>query len=336
MKLRVGVIGAGGFGNIHLAGYNKNINCQIVAVASGTEKSARLASEKYKIPNIYWGESWKVMLEKENLDIVSICSPNYLHAEMTLEAIKQNCNILCEKPIAISAQELINIEKALKAKSLIYFTSFQKRYIPFLSDIKTIINNDVIGNVNLIRHTFSHYGPYTSWRPLSKDKWFFSAEKAGGGVLMDLGVHSIDLLRYLIGEYYKVEGYSYNTSCKNIINEDNCNVLVRFQNNVLGVITVSWCNEPVDILEIFGTKGMLRVDLHSPEPLSYKPKILEKNQYIKEFLKQKYSHTIMGQQLLMDHFVNCVVNKKQENPNFHDGKRAVEFVLEAYSMKKKV
>ena len=331
MKLRVGVVGAGGFGNIHLSGYNKNINCQIVAVASGTEKSARLASEKYNIPNVFWGDNWKVMLEKEDLDIVSICSPNNLHAEMTIEAINHNCNILCEKPIAISYKELNSIEGALKDRALIYFSSFQKRYIPFLSDVKFIIDNGVIGNVNIIRHTFTHLGPYTSWRPLSNDKWFFNAQKAGGGVLMDLGVHSIDLLRYIIGEFSNVEGYSFNTSCKDIVNEDNCTVLVRFQNKVLGVITVSWCNEPLDILEIFGTKGMLRIDLHSPEPLSYKPNALKRDQYIKESLKKKYDTNYLGQHLLIDHFVNCVVNKKQEHPDFTDGKRAVEFVLEAYS-----
>jgi UDP-N-acetylglucosamine 3-dehydrogenase len=336
MKLKVGLIGAGGFGNIHLSCYAKNNSCQLVAVASGTEKSAKRASEKYNIAKIYWGDDWKSMLEEEELDIVSICSPNYLHAEMAIEAINHNCNILCEKPIAISNQELNDIEEALKRRSLIYFTSFQIRYIPFLTDIKTIIDNNAIGKINLIRHIFSHYGPYTSWRPLSQDKWFFSGEKAGGGVLMDLGVHSIDLLRYLIGEYYRVEGYNYNTSCKNIDNEDNCNVLFRFKNDVLGVITASWCNEPLDILEIFGTKGMLRIDLHSPKPLSYKPEGLKRKEFIKEFLKKEYSHSKIEQHLLIDHFINCVINKKQEHPDFNDGKRAVEFVLEAYSMKKEV
>ncbi len=333
MKLKVGLIGAGGFGNIHLSGYTKNNYCQLVAVASGTKKSATLASEKYNIPGVYWGDDWKRMLENENLDIVSICSPNYLHAEMTIEAIKHNCNILCEKPIAISYQELNNIEMMLRKSNLIYFTSFQKRYNPCLPYAKSVIENNAIGEINFVRHIFSHYGPYTSWKPLSQEKWFFNADKAGGGVLMDLGVHSIDLLRYLVGEYSKVEGFSYNTSCKDIVNEDNCSVLIRFLNDVLGVITVSWCNEPSDVIEIYGTKGMLKIDLHSREPISFKPKILKKNQYIKMFWKKDYSQNKIGQHLLIDHFINSVISKKQEQPDFIDGKRAVEFVLEAYSKK---
>ncbi|MFW9951948.1 MAG: Gfo/Idh/MocA family protein [Candidatus Thorarchaeota archaeon] len=331
MKLKVGLIGAGGFGHVHLSGYIKNINCELVAVSSGTEESAKFASEKFNIPNVYWGDNWKLMLENNELDIVSICSPNYLHAQQTIEAINQNCNILCEKPIAISNEELKNVEEALKNRTLIYFTSFQKRYIPFLPNVKEMIENGVIGQINLIRHVFSHFGPYTSWKPLSQDKWFFDPLKAGGGVLMDLGVHSIDLLRHLIGEFSKVEGYSYNTSCKNIVSEDNCNVLFRFQNEVLGVITVSWCNEPMDIIEIFGTRGMLRVDLHSKNPFSYKPKGLKKNPILKKALKYKYNRSAIPQHDLIDHFINCILKRKQENPSFLDGKRAVEFVLEAYS-----
>jgi predicted dehydrogenase len=333
MKLKVGLIGAGGIGYFHLSGYKKNENCELVAVASRTEKSSKTAAQKFKIPKAYWGEDWIKMLEENKLDVVSICSPNYLHAPMVIEAIKNNCNILCEKPIAISINELKDIEASLRTKKLIFFSAYQKRYIPIIPQIKKVIENEVLGEINLVRHFFSHYGPYTSWRPLSEQKWFFDSEKAGGGVLLDLGVHSIDLLRYLIGDFSKIEGYSHNTTCKKISNEDNCSVLFRFRNNAIGVITVSWCNEPLDIVEIFGTKGILRIDLQSNEPLDYKPKNLKKNEVLKKILEQKFTMNVIPQNLLIDHFIQCVLNRNQENPNFEDGKRSVEFVLEAYSSK---
>jgi UDP-N-acetylglucosamine 3-dehydrogenase len=333
MNLKVGLIGAGAFGYLHLSGYKKNENCEIFSIASRTEKSAKTAAQKFNIPKVYWGEDWRKMLEENKLDVISICSPNYLHAPMAIAAMKNNCNILCEKPIAISANELKEMETNLRNKNIIFFTSFQKRYIPFISQIKKVIESKILGEINIVRHFFSHYGPYTSWKPLSEQKWFFDSEKAGGGVLLDLGVHSIDLLRYLIGDFSKIEGYSYNTTCKNISNEDNCNVLIRFRNNAQGVITVSWCNEPTDIIEIFGTEGMLRVDLQSSEPLDYKPKKLKKNETIKEILEGKFSSNEIPQHILIDHFIQCVLNGKQENPNFEDGKRAVELVLEAYSFK---
>lgn len=331
MRLKVGLIGAGGFGYLHLSGYKRNDNCEITAVASRTEKSANKAAEKFNIPQIYWGDSWKEMLEREQLDVVSICSPNYLHAQMVIEALKNNCNVLCEKPIAISIKEIYEMEQELGSKDLIFFSSFQKRYISFISKIKEMIENHIMGEINLVRHVFSHYGPYTSWRPLSEQKWFFEADKAGGGVLLDLGVHSIDILRYLIGEYNRVEGYSYNTTCKKIDNEDNCNVLFRFNNGVLGNMTISWCNESTDIIELFGTKGILKIDMQSREPLSFKPRKFGRNPAIKEFLERDFSMKGMPQHLLIDHFIDCILKGKQEHPDFYDGKRAVEFVLEAYS-----
>ncbi len=333
MKLRIGLIGAGGFGYLHLSGYKKNENCELVAVASRTEQHAKKAAEKFNIPKYYWGDDWTKMLEENSLDAVSICSPNYLHAPMTIEAIKNNINILCEKPICISEKELEEIETMLSKNKLIYFSSFQKRYIGLFSQIKEIIDNKALGEINLVRYFFSHYGPYTSWKPLSEQKWFFDSELAGGGVLLDFGVHCIDILRYMLGEYHEIEGYSYNTSCKNIKDEDNCNVLVRFENNTLGVISVSWCNEPMELFELYGTKGTLKINLHLTESLSFAPKRLKRNQFIKNALEYKPTSDI-GQHLLIDHFINCILEGKQEHPDFNDGKRATEFVLKAYSLKK--
>jgi predicted dehydrogenase len=333
MKLKVGLIGAGGFGYLHLYGYQKNEHCDLVAVASRTEQHAKKAADKFNIPNYYWGDDWIKMLEENSLDVVSICSPNYLHAPMTIEAIKNGINILCEKPICISQEELEKIESMLSKKNLIYFSSFQKRYIELFSQIKEIIDNNVLGDINLVRYFFSHYGPYTSWKPLSEQKWFFDSELAGGGVLLDLGVHCIDILRYLIGEFHEIEGYSYNTFCKNIKDEDNCNVLFRFENNTLGVISVSWCNEPMELLELYGTNGTLKINPHVTERITYAPIKLKKNQLIKSLLDYEPTNEI-AQHLLIDHFINCVLEGKQEHPDFNDGKRATEFVINAYSLKK--
>jgi len=333
MKLKVGLIGAGSFGYYHLSGYKKNANCDIIAVASRTEQSAKKAADKFEIPNVYWGDSWKQMLEEQSLDIVSICSPNYLHAPMTIMALKNNCNVICEKPIAINKTELENIENTLNGTGLIYFTSFQKRYMTVIPYIKKIIESKVFGDINIVRYFFAHYGPYTSWHASSEQKWFFDKKMAGGGVLLDLGVHCIDLLRYLIGEFTEIGGYNYSNNCKKIEDEDNCNVIFKFKNGALGNITVSWCSEPSEILELIGTEGSLKIDLQSNTPLTFQPKELQRNKYIKEALEADYNVNIIPQEKLIDHFVSCVLNKNQENPNFQDGKRAVEFVLESYQMR---
>lgn len=313
--------------------YAKNPDCEIVAIASRTVEHAKVVSERFNIPNIYVGRNnWKNLLDKEELDIVSICTPNYLHAPIVLKAIEKNCNILCEKPIAISREELSQIEEKLKNTNIIFFTSFQKRYNPVFKLLKDIIKKDVLGKIISARYYFSHYGPYKSWQAISEEKWFFDSEKAGGGVLLDLGVHCIDILRYLLGEYDIVNGINFNTSCINMQDEDNCNVLFRFKNDALGFITASWCNEPLETVDIFGTKGYIKLDLTNKNFVSYGPRKLKKNEFLQSLIEYKSSGE-MAQYILIDHFIECIKRKTQENPNFEDGKKAVEFVLDAYSLK---
>ena len=315
-------------------GYAKNPECELVAIASRTAEHAKKVSERFNIPNVYvGGDNWKTLIDKEELDIVSICTPNYLHAPIVLKAIENDCNILCEKPIAISRDELSQIEEKLKNKNIIFFTSFQKRYNPVFKLLKEIIENNVLGKIISVRYYFSHYGPYKSWKALSEEKWFFDSKKAGGGVLLDLGVHCIDILRYLLGEYDRVNGINFNTSCINMEDEDNCNVLFRFKNDTLGLISVSWCNEPSEFLEIYAKKGYIKVDISGRSRLSFGPNSLKKNKSIKRLLKFKPTNK-SAQNKLIDHFINCIQTKKQESPNFDDGKKAVEFVLEAYSFKR--
>ncbi|MBD3254822.1 MAG: hypothetical protein GF383_07000 [Candidatus Lokiarchaeota archaeon] len=239
-------------------------------------------------------------------------------------------NVLCEKPICITRNELIKIENKIIDTDLIYFTSFQKRYVPIFIYLKDILEEQLLGKINLIRYIYSHKGPYTSWKPLSKERWFFDAEKAGGGVLLDLGVHCIDILCMLTGDYSNIAGYTQNTTCKGIKQEDNCSVLFRFKNDAIGIISVSWCNELMEMVDIFGTKGTLRVDLHDKNPVKVMPRKLKRNKFIKKALNYRPSLEI-AQHSLIDHFIECVIREEQGHPNFFDGKKALEFVLNSYN-----
>ncbi|MEJ2296807.1 MAG: Gfo/Idh/MocA family oxidoreductase [Candidatus Lokiarchaeota archaeon] len=202
MPIKVGVIGAGGFGTIHLQGYSKNPNCEIVAIASRTKNHALKATQEFSVEKIYFGDDdWKKMLVSEDLDAISICTPNYLHAPMALEALNNGIHVLCEKPICINEKELEELAGANKESPPIFMTSFQKRFNPLIPLLKSILDNEVLGRLTLMKYHFSHYGPYISWKALSEERWFFDSAMAGGGVLLDLGVHCIDIMRHLIGEY---------------------------------------------------------------------------------------------------------------------------------------
>lgn len=332
MKIKVGLIGAGGFGNIHLQAYAKNPNCEIVAISSRTKIHAENAAQRFSVDKVYFGDDgWKSMIKTEDLNAVSISTPNYLHAPMVLEALHNGLHVLCEKPICITRNELEELEQTINKIDLIFVTSFQKRFNPVIPVLKSIIDAEILGKLINVKYNFSHYGPYTSWDALSEERWFFDSRMAGGGVLLDLGVHGIDLLRYLIGEYKKVNGVNSNTSCIDMKDEDNCNVLFNFQNDTLGMISVSWCNYPSEIIELYGKKGNLRIDFRSKRPISFQPSSLKKKKLIKKALSIKI-HSNNYQDKVINHFIEAIINNEQKHPNFFDGKRAVEFVLEAYNI----
>ncbi|MHA1149241.1 MAG: Gfo/Idh/MocA family protein [Promethearchaeota archaeon] len=332
-KLRVGLIGAGAIGKVHLAGFQLNKNCELLSIASRTKGHAEAFATRFGIPSIYIEEKWKDMLRIEDLDIVSICTPNYLHAPMILEAIQNDIHILVEKPICITKEELNEIDTALSRNNLILFTAFQKRYIPIFPILKRMIDRGDLGTITLARFMLSHLGPYITHNALSKERWFFDNKKAGGGVLLDLGVHCIDLFHYLIADYGKVEGVSVSTNCIKMKDEDTANVLFKFKNNALGVICTSWCANPSEIIEIFGTRGTIKIDLLARKPLSFTFKEKVENELLKEAIKCKIK-TIIPHFKLIDHFIDCIIQGKQESPDYDDGRKAVEFVLEAYHLLK--
>jgi predicted dehydrogenase len=329
--LKIGLIGAGAIGDVHLQGFQQNKDCKVIAVASRTKEHVQETAEKFNIPKQFIGDNWKDLL-REDIDAVSICTPNYLHAPMILEAIKRDVHILCEKPISISLRELDRIEKALNEKPLIFYTAFNKRYNPLFSRIKEGIEEGLLGKILNSRYYLSHYGPYKSWRAKSKEKWFYDSQKAGGGVLLDLGIHCIDLFRYLLGEFESIEGVSYDTFCIDMEHEDTCNVNFRFQDGSLGIISVSWCNYPSEFIEIFGRKGTLKVNLFTNE-FALSPGKLKRDKLGKSIMNFKKikenTHS-----LLIDDFIKSIIEKKyfSYSPSFLNGKRAVEFVLNTYKL----
>lgn len=274
------------------------------------------------------------MLDSEDLDGVSICTPNFLHFPMIMEALKRDVSILCEKPVCITLDECIKVESFLKEKDLIFFTAFHKRYLSVIPLLKQLLIEERLGDITMVRYFFSHLGPYTSHNARSKIRWFYDSKMAGGGVVLDLAVHSIDLLRYLIGEYSVVEGYSEKTSCLELSDEDTGTIIFKFKSGPIGNISVSWCCQPTELIEIFGRKGTLTVDLTSKVPCQVYPKELIKDPLIKELSKHKLS-TIEPHHLLIDDFVKSFRTKNQKSPNFTDGKRAVEFALDAYDLRRK-
>jgi len=242
---RAGVIGAGAIAQAcHLPGYDKNSHAELVAFAD--PEQARHKEMAKLFPEMTGYAHYKDMLAKEQLDVVSVCTPNKYHAPATIAALEAKCHVLCEKPIATTLKEtdrMMAAAKAARRKLMVGFTHrlmAGPRHKPFM-----------------IRVRFAHGGPYPGW---AKGKWFYEQDMAAGGAMLDMGIHAIDLCLWIFGPVASVMGKAV-TLIKKIEVDDNAVMLLEFKSGALGCIEVGWTSKPgFTGLEIYGTKGSLLCD----------------------------------------------------------------------------
>ncbi|MHA1377069.1 MAG: Gfo/Idh/MocA family protein [Candidatus Helarchaeota archaeon] len=334
-KIHFGIIGAGAVGYENTSLFNQNPNVELVSVASRTKEHATEFAEKFKMKS--WYTDYKEMLEKEDLDAVAICTPNYLHAEMAIATAEAGKHIFCEKPLTTNLEDADLIIETVKKTKVKFMYAAHQRFFTGYQILKEIIDNEVLGKISFIRARFTHKGPYTSWRASSKDRWFFDKIKAGGGVLLDLGIHHIDTLIWLFGEISEVTGASLGTFCKKMDWEDVANVIFKFRNGILGELEASWCSLPSNIIEVHGHDGMLNI-----QALSYKlnpkieffPRKFKKNELIQKLTPDTFVENVKLK--MTNHFIDSIIKNKNPIVTALDGRKALEFVILAYKLAKLV
>ncbi|MBP3647345.1 MAG: Gfo/Idh/MocA family oxidoreductase [Clostridia bacterium] len=192
-KLKIGIIGAGGIVMwSHLPGYANMDNVEIVAICDIKIEKARAMAEKYGIPQIF--ENYKDLLALPELDAVDICTPNYLHSIIAVEALERGLHVFCEKPDAVSVAEVEKMQAAADKSGKVLMVMRNNRYMPISSFTKKYIADGNMGEI---------YAARCGWQRRrgipGKGGWFTTKEQSGGGPLIDLGVHMIDLTMWLMG-----------------------------------------------------------------------------------------------------------------------------------------
>ncbi len=191
MALRVGIIGNGGIANAHMDGYKAlGDEVELVACCDINFPKAQAYAEKYGIPNCY--DNCYDMLKENDLDIVSVCTWNNAHAECSIAALNAGCHVLCEKPMAMNTEEALRMKAAAEKNGKLLMIGFVRRH-----------GNDAAAAIDYIEkgHLGEIYYAKASYlrRCGFPGGWFGNKELSGGGPLIDLGVHVIDLSRYIMG-----------------------------------------------------------------------------------------------------------------------------------------
>src|SRR4051794_8316733 len=190
--LRVGVIGAG-VGTAHILGYNQLPGVEVRALADLNDERLQQVAAKYGVPETY--HAYEELLAQPEIDAVSICLPNVLHAPVTIAALRAGKHVLVEKPLARTVAEGQAMLTTAQETGRILMVAFNQRYRSDMQWLKQYVDTGALGRIYYAK---AHWMRRSGIPRLGS--WFVSQAQAGGGPLIDLGVHVLDMALYLMGE----------------------------------------------------------------------------------------------------------------------------------------
>jgi len=253
--MNFGIIGCCGIADRRtIPGMIESDKVKILAVEDINEELAKKVSRKYGITEYTTSED--KLLKNANIQVVYIGTPVFVHTEQIMKAADAGKHILCEKPLALSAKETEKIIEYCEKKNVTLQVGFMMRYHGYHIKAKGMIENGDLGRPVMGR------GQLTCWYPPIPGVWRQDPEKGGGGALMDMAIHTVDILRYMFGEVETVSSFN-GTQTHDYPVEDSGVVLLRFENGAYGVCD-SFFNIPDEavkgVLELYGTKGSLMAE----------------------------------------------------------------------------
>lgn len=265
-ELYVGIVGAGNIAHCHALAYQRLANVHIAAVCDIQEQRARDFAHKYKIPHVYNNHS--TMIRDTKLDAVSVCAWNSVHASITIDFLNHGIHVLCEKPLAMNTAQALAMEAAAKAHGCILMPGFCTRYEEGIGLLLKQVKSGRLGEIYYVKTTYLRRRGYPGG-------WFGDSSRSGGGPVIDLGVHVLDLARFIAGgDVHSVvasthkmpakEGYKSHSPHISIEDgaihdvEDFATALIRMNNGMIIQLETSWNHHiPEDVFqfEVYGTKG---------------------------------------------------------------------------------
>lgn len=346
-ELNVGIIGVGGIARVaHIPGY-KEAGAHIAAVADSNGAAAEQVGREL---GAAFTTDYRELLRRDDVTAVSVCVPTFMHAEVVIAALKAGKHVLCEKPPAVTGAEAAAMGQAAAENGRILLYGFSARFRSGNLKLKEWVDKGVLGDV---------YAARAGWmrRRGNPAGWFTDKAKSGGGPLIDLGVHGLDLAWWLMGRpepiavsgaiYFKFGNYQgadaltpdpvmqihLREKPKNVYNvEDSAFAFIRFRNGAHLFLETAWalnCKKESRYLLLYGSRGgasmnplEIYTDLHGTLA-DLTPEVAENNPYQEE----------------IRHFVACVRGEEEPISPAGDGvtvMRMVEAVYESAQTGKEV
>ena len=306
-RLGIGVIGCGKIAQVrHLPEYHMCKNAELIGYFDFIPERAEKMAKKYGGVAF---SSVQELLNSDKIDAVSVCTANITHAETAVAALRAKKHVLCEKPMAVTLSECENMLAEAKSAGKLLMVAHNQRLWNTHIKAKELLKKGVIGTPLTFKTCFGHRGP-DHW---SVDKgtgnWFFDKNKSAFGVVADLGIHKIDIIRYLLeSEITELSAMTGTLDKRDadgspVSVEDNAIILCKTESGVIGTVSVSWTyyGEEENGTVIYGTKGHLHIPSSEDGALT-----------VTVFGKEPAVYSVQGQEKsgIIDAFIDAILNGK--------------------------
>lgn len=314
MSLRAAVIGLGGISGAHIAGWQKAVGVELVAGADINPDAVAAFADTHR-RNGY--TDWRRMLDEEQPDLVSVCTPPALHREMTVECLHRGIHVLCEKPMANTVEEAEAMAEAAAAAQALLMIAFCHRFHGPAMKMKEVIDSGVLGTPLFFRGTF----------PGGKDMSANHRGKlalAGGGALMDNGSHALDLYTYLMGPIANVSCRA-GTRVQQIETDDVAVVIFEGVNGCYGEVLVGYALPPgITEWRVAGSEGIVEIADYMSGPVrSWVAATGEWTEHECDNSQSRFDRQFA-------HFVDCIRTGRQPRSNAQTALHTQRVVAAAY------
>lgn len=319
-KVRLGLIGLGFMGKIHLLNGLKLDSVELAAVSDQSNKALNLAKKK-GVKKTY--SDYHQLLNDNSIEGVIIALPTHLHAICAKEAAEAGKHILLEKPLARNMAEGKEIVSTASKHNVKLMASYPLRFVPRFQALKELIVSGQIGEVQIANAANIGSGPIYHRSemgiPHPIPDWWLNRELTGGGALLDLGCHMINLLHWYFGDVSDVKcylGYRYNLDI-----EDHAQCLLRFRNGTIATVNTGW----------FSQNAQISVGLHGTLDgayVYYKPPSRVKTAI--QLMLRRTPQYYMSFRGILFHFAECIGHDMSPSPSGEDALKDLEIISLAY------
>ena len=322
VKHTVALVGLGKISDAHFLGWRAAKEAEIKIVIDSDAARAEAKASEYHIPE--FGADYQSVLGRSDIDIVDLAVPHFLHAPYSIAALKAGMHVLVEKPVATKLSDAEEMARTAKSAGKKLMVAEPIRFSPSHKRADRLIREGSVGDPFLFTTRAQFYVPPNRFQGTNTG-WRSDAEKIGGGVLLESGIHNIATATFLMGDIDSVVAYKGRQMRPEITVEDTMSVLFRFKSGATGQGSFTWAarwSAYTDDFTVFGSKGVLGNDIHTGRIF------LDNGQGdVKEWAETEVT---LGKSEEIKHFLDCIDNDKTPITSAEEETKNLKVALAAY------